>query len=128
MSLTHEETERDETASLIGSDKVEGTAVYGPDEEKIGRVERVMIGKRDGRVAYAVLSFGGFLGIGDRHVALPWDQLTYDEELGGYLVNVSRDRLEGAPSYEPDRGWDADYGREARGYWGPAGPGGMPVL
>ena len=57
-------TEARETAGLIGSDKVEGTNVYGATGEKIGSIERVMIDKRSGHVAYAVLSFGGFLGIG----------------------------------------------------------------
>ena len=58
---------RDETISLIASDKVEGTAVYGPDGDKIGRIENLMIDKRSGHVAYAVLSFGGFLGMGTDH-------------------------------------------------------------
>lgn len=53
-----------ETTSLIGSDKVEGTAVYGTDEKKIGKLERVMIDKISGKVAYAVLSFGGFMAHG----------------------------------------------------------------
>ena len=61
-----------ETGNLIGSDKVEGTAVYGADSEKIGTIERVMIDKVSGRVSYAVLSFGGFLGIGDDHYPLPF--------------------------------------------------------
>ena len=59
-------TEKRETVSLIGSDKVQGTAVYGPDEEKIGPIERVMIEKISGKVSYAVLSFGGFLGFGEK--------------------------------------------------------------
>jgi len=56
---------RRETVSLIGSDKVEGTAVYGRDDNKIGTVQRVMIDKMSGKVAYAVMSFGGFLGMGE---------------------------------------------------------------
>ena len=67
--------EADETGNLIGSDKVEGTAVYGADNNKIGSIERVMIDKKSGRVSYAVLSFGGFLGIGDDHYPLPWQSL-----------------------------------------------------
>ena len=58
-------TEARETVNLIGSDKVEGTGVYGADGNKIGSIERVMIDKLSGKVSYAVLSFGGFLGIGD---------------------------------------------------------------
>ena len=57
-------TEARETGNLIGSDKVEGTAVYGADKTKIGSIERVMIDKISGKVAYAVMSFGGFLGMG----------------------------------------------------------------
>jgi len=72
-----------ETVSLIGSDKVQGTAVYGPDRQKIGSIERVMIEKRGGKVSYAVLSFGGFLGIGDDYYPLPWPSLKYNVDLGG---------------------------------------------
>jgi sporulation protein YlmC with PRC-barrel domain len=75
-----------ETSNLIGSDKVEGTTVYGADRKDIGSVERVMIDKRSGQVQYAVLSFGGFLGIGDDYYPLPWQSLTYDESLGGSLT------------------------------------------
>ena len=77
--------EERETVTLIGSDKVEGTAVYGADDTQIGSIERVMIDKRSGKVSYAVLSFGGFLGIGDDHYPLPWNSLKYDTNLGGYL-------------------------------------------
>ena len=70
--------EANETGNLIGSDKVEGTAVYGADRNKIGSIERVMIDKPSGKVSYAVLSFGGFLGIGDEHYPLPWQSLKYD--------------------------------------------------
>ena len=75
-----------EVGNLIGSDKVEGTAVYGSDERKIGSIERVMIDKQSGRVSYAVLGFGGFLGVGNDHYPLPWQSLKYDTELGGYFI------------------------------------------
>jgi hypothetical protein len=77
-------TDRRETVSLIGSDKVEGTAVYGADKKKIGSVQRVMIDKISGKVAYAVVSFGGFLGMGEDYYPLPWSKLDYDTQLGGY--------------------------------------------
>jgi hypothetical protein len=70
-------TESRETGGLIGSDKVEGTAVYDARGEKIGSIERVMIDKRSGQVAYAVLSFGGFLGIGSDYYPIPWASLKY---------------------------------------------------
>jgi len=96
----------DETVSLIGSDKVEGTAVYGPDGERIGSIERVMIEKVSGRVSYAVLSFGGFLGIGDDNYPLPWPSLKYNTELGGYQTMITRNQIEGAPRYARGSEWD----------------------
>jgi len=95
-----------ETGSLIGSDKVEGTAVYGADDAKIGTIERVMIDKLSGQVNYAVLSFGGFLGIGDDHYPLPWQSLKYDTNLGGYRTNVTEQQLRGAPKYSNDNDWN----------------------
>jgi hypothetical protein len=101
-----------ETGTLIGSDKVEGTAVYGPDEQKIGSIERVMIEKTSGRVSYAVLGFGGLLGIGNDHYPLPWNALKYDTRLGGYRTGITVDQLNGAPKYATEGSWDwADQGR-----------------
>ena len=88
-------TEARETGTLIGSDKVEGTAVYGAGEKKIGSIERVMIDKKSGSVSYAVLSFGGFLGIGNDHYPLPWQSLKYDTALGGYRTGIHRAAAEG---------------------------------
>lgn len=89
----------EETAQLIAADKVSGTPVYDLAGERLGAIETVMLDKRSGRVAYAILAFGGFLGIGERFHPLPWSMLRYDVELGGYRVDLDRDRLEGAPSY-----------------------------
>jgi hypothetical protein len=95
-----------ETVSLIGSDKVDGTAVYGADERKIGSVQRVMIDKISGKVAYAVVSFGGFLGMGEDYYPLPWTNLKYDTRLGGYRVGVTEDQLKGAPKFNRSTDWD----------------------
>ena len=95
-----------ETTSLIGSDKVDGTSVYGIDGKKIGAIERVMIDKVSGKVAFAVLSFGGFLGMGEDFYPLPWSTLNYDTNLGGYLVNLTKDQLEKAPKYNQSQGWN----------------------
>jgi sporulation protein YlmC with PRC-barrel domain len=86
-----------EFGNLIGSDKVEGTAVYGANAKKIGFVKRVMIDKISGKVSYAVLSFGGFLGIGDEYYPLPWQSLKYDTRLGGYIAGITENKLRGAP-------------------------------
>ncbi len=99
-------TEMRETGSLIGSDKVEGTAVYGGDQQKIGSIERVMIDKVSGKVSYAVLSFGGFLGIGDDHYPLPWQSLKYDTRLEGYVTGITETQLRGAPKYREERAWN----------------------
>lgn len=99
-------TEARETVNLIGSDKVEGTAVYGADGTKIGSIERVMIDKLSGKVSYAVLSFGGFLGIGDDHYPLPWQSLKYDTHLGGYVTGITEAQLQNAPRYSNDNSWN----------------------
>jgi hypothetical protein len=85
---------------LIASDRVEGTAVLKPTGQKIGTIERVMIEKVSGRVAYAVMAFGGFLGLGHKHFTLPWSMLTYDERLDGYVVNVTEQQLKSAPDFD----------------------------
>ena len=97
---------RRETSNLIGSDKVEGTAVYGADERKIGSVKRVMIDKVSGRAEYVVVSFGGFLGMGEDYYPMPWEQLKYDTALGGYLVDITESELKGAPKFNQSTDWD----------------------
>jgi sporulation protein YlmC with PRC-barrel domain len=99
-------TDQRETGSLIASDKVEGTNVYRSNGESVGEIERVMIDKRSGKVAYAVMSFGGFLGIGEDYYPLPWSRLTYNERLGGYEVNINEDELKNAPKYGRQQSWD----------------------
>ncbi len=95
-----------ETGNLIGSDKVEGTAVYGADDTKIGSIERVMIDKISGKVSYAVLGFGGILGVGNDHYPLPWQSLKYDTRLGGYVTGITEQQLRGAPRYSDDKDWN----------------------
>jgi hypothetical protein len=104
--MAMETLERRETAGLIGSDKVEGTNVYRSNGDKIGSIERIMIDKMSGKVAYAVMSFGGFLGMGHDHYPVPWSLLKYNTSLGGYEVNISDQQLKGAPSYSNDNDWD----------------------
>jgi PRC-barrel domain len=110
-----------ETGNLIGSDKVEGTAVYGADDNKVGSIERVMIDKISGRVSYVVLGFGGFLGLGNDHYPLPWQSLKYDTRLGGYVTGVTAKQLEGAPKYRENDDWnwgDATRTRALDDYYG----------
>jgi sporulation protein YlmC with PRC-barrel domain len=90
------------SGSLIAAEKVEGTNVYNLDGEKLGTVDDIMIDKVSGKAIYALMSFGGFLGIGEKYHPLPWSTLKYDESKGGYLVNLNKKMLEGAPTYGTD--------------------------
>ena len=91
---------------LIESDRVEGTTVYDPRGNDIGSIKRLMIDKLSGRVAYAVMSFGGFLGIGEDEYAIPWSKLIYDTSLGGYRTDITEDHLKGAPAFSRDQRYD----------------------
>src|SRR4029453_132837 len=106
-----------ETASLIGSHKGEGTAVYRSNGDRVGQIERIMIDKLSGKVAYAVMSFGGFMGIGEAYYPLPWSLLTYNPSLEGYEVNVGEQQLKGAPKYSKHESWDwSDRARDKKVY------------
>lgn len=107
--------------ALIASDRVEGTAVFDAGGNHMGSVTRVMIEKISGKVAYAVLSFGGLLGMAEGQHTIPWSKLDYDTNLGGYRTDITEERFRGAPAFSrdqatdwSDRGWD----RELRDYYG----------
>lgn len=124
-NMTESELRSAETIKLIGSDKVEGTHVYNRQGDHLGQIERVMIDKYTGKVAYAVMSFGGFLGMGEEHYPLPWEVLDYDTGMDGYVVDLDRSKLEGAPSFSrgSDPAWhDPAYNREVYGHYGLAYP------
>ena len=111
MSVSARDQERlesDETRKLIAADKVEGTTVRNRAGEKLGSIENVMIDKLTGKVAYAVMSFGGFLGIGEQYHALPWCMLKYDTDMESYVVDLDKDRLEGAPAHRKTDALDWD--------------------
>jgi hypothetical protein len=97
--------------NLVASDKESGKAVYGAENKKIGSIEKVMVDKNSGEIAYAVLSFGGFLGIGKDHYPVPWKVLRYDSNLDGYCSDISENRLKGAPKHGTETifDWDARY-------------------
>ena len=108
------------SGSLIAAEKVNGTNVYNMDGDKLGTVDDIMIDKISGKAIYAVMSFGGFLGMGEKQHPLPWSSLTYDEAKGGYLVNLDKKRLENAPTFDRDDDfqWTPDYGRSVDKYYG----------
>lgn len=93
---------------LIPAGRVNGATIYNSQGDKLGAVEDIAIDKLSGKVAYAILSFGGFLGLGERYYPVPWGVLRYDTAKGGYVVPLDKAALENAPSFEPDElsGWD----------------------
>ena len=92
--------ETDENLFLISSKKVEGTPVVDFEGTKIGMIDNFMVDKYTGRVAYAVMSFGGMFGLGQSLFPLPWPLLEYDEEKGGYVLDISKEELKEAPRFE----------------------------
>jgi len=110
----------EETSTLIAADKVEGTSVYNRTGDKLGTVKTVMIDKKSGKVAYAVMSFGGFLGMGQDVHPLPWSVLTYDTDEGGYVVDLDKQTLEKAPRIGANDNvdWaDQAWGRRVHDYY-----------
>lgn len=114
-------------SSLIEASRVQGTSVFNPHGEKLGAVDDFMIDKRSGHAAYAIMSFGGFLGLGGDYFPIPWSLLKYDTTVGGYVVDIEPRVLEGAPAYaagaEPrwgDRDYEENLHRHygAPPYWG----------
>lgn len=118
--MANSDVATDETMELIASNKVEGTAVYNRNHERLGTIYNFMVEKRSGQVEYAVLSFGGFLGMGNDYYPLPWDMLSYNEGAGGYVVDLDKQLLENAPHYsagsEPT--YNRTYGEEIYGHYG----------
>jgi sporulation protein YlmC with PRC-barrel domain len=111
---------RDETGYLIASNKVEGTAVYGRDGNRLGTIYNFMVDKRSGRVEYAVMSYGGLLGMGTRYYPIPWQMLRYQTDVGGYEAGLSERDLEEAPSFDErnEPSFDRAYGRDVFAYYG----------
>jgi PRC-barrel domain len=91
---------------LIASDRVEGTAVRRPNGDRFGHIERLMIDKVSGKVSYAILSFGGFLGMGADLLPLPWARLTYNPGFGAYELDIGDEELKRAPSFRADKDFD----------------------
>ena len=93
---------------LIPSDRVEGTSVRRPNGQRIGSIKRLMIDKISGQVVYAVLNFGGFLGLGQKHYPIPWDRLKYDPLAAAYELDLLDEELKRASDH--GAGEDFDWG------------------
>ncbi|MBD3759895.1 PRC-barrel domain-containing protein [Sphingomonadaceae bacterium G21617-S1] len=113
---------------LILASRVNGTPVFNDGGEKVGHVDDLSIEKTSGRVIYGIMSFGGFLGIGEKFHPIPWSMLTYDPEKAGFVVPLDRSALEGAPYYDraelASLGGASPQSIDARifDYYGPYGP------
>ena len=104
---------------LISSRRVEGTPVYNRSDQRLGSIHSVMIDKKSGKVAYAVLSFGGIFGLGEQVHPVPWEVLSYSVDLDAYVIDLTREQLENAPSLrldQADRPQSEDY-EEVSGYY-----------
>lgn len=109
---------------LMGANTLVGNDVYNRDAEDIGEIKEIMLDMRTGRVSYAVLSFGGFLGMGEKLFAVPWDALKLDTENKRFVLDVNKDRLKSAPGFDkshwPDMA-DATWERGIHAYYGTQG-------
>jgi|SRR5690349_2615458 hypothetical protein len=110
-AMMQTETTSRKTCDLIASDRVEGTPVRATNGTTIGTIERVMIDKLTGNVAYAVLRLEGLVGVGQKDLSVPWPRLAYDRKLGAYRLDLINGELGDASNKDFDRG-----SREC--YWG----------
>jgi hypothetical protein len=119
-SRTTSPSDTDTPNRLIASSRVEGTAVFNRDGEKLGRVEHFMVDKKSGQAEYAVMSFGGLFGMGSDHYPLPWSVLDYEPGMGGYVVDLDKEKLKSGPSHRADQDptYDSDYARAIQGHYG----------
>ncbi len=106
---------------VMGADTLVGNDVYNHKDEDLGDIKEIMLDMRSGKVGYAVLSFGGFLGMGEKLFAVPWNALTLDTKHKRFVLNVEKDRLKGAPGFDKDK-WpnmaDQSWVKEIHSYYG----------
>jgi sporulation protein YlmC with PRC-barrel domain len=99
----------------IAASRVIGTSIFNTEGRSIGTVEDVVLDKTSNSIMFAVIGFGGFLGIGEKFHAIPWSQLNYDENQGGYVVPFTKEQLEAAPVHDINEltGHDGQMARDA---------------
>jgi len=108
---------------LMGADTLIGNDVYNPKGDDLGDIKEIMLDMRTGKVGYAVLSFGGFLGMGDKLFAVPWAALKLDTENKRFTLNVENERLKAAPGFDKDH-WpnmaDQAWASQIHAHWQPS--------
>lgn len=106
---------------VVPASSVRGAKVRNPDGEDLGKIEDIMLDVGAARIAYAVLSFGGFLGLGDKLFAIPWEALALDPENEWFVLDIAKEQLEDAPGFDkdhwPDMG-DRDWGAGIHSHYG----------
>ncbi len=100
---------------LMGAKTLVGNDVYNVQEESLGDIKEIMLDMRTGRVSYAVLSFGGILGMGEKLFAVPWEALTLDTTNKRFILNAKKDTLDQAPGFDKDSWPDMADGKWAQG-------------
>jgi hypothetical protein len=107
--------------ALMGADTLIGDSVVNGQEENLGDIKEIMLDMRTGQVAYAVLSFGGFLGMGEKLFAVPWQALQLDTVNKRFVLNVNKEHLKNAPGFDPDA-WpdmsDVSWSSEIHAFYG----------
>jgi sporulation protein YlmC with PRC-barrel domain len=107
--------------ALMGADTLLGESVVNMLEHSLGDIKEIMLDMRSGRVAYAVLAFGGFLGMGEKLFAVPWEALKLDTTNQRFVLDVDKDRLKSAPGFNPDA-WpdmsDVEWARQVHTFYG----------
>lgn len=114
---------------MMGAETLVGNKVYDTEGEALGGIKEIMLDMRSGRVSYAVLSFGGFLGMGQKLFAVPWEALELDTKEKRFVLNVEKGRLKDAPGFDKDH-WpdmaDQSWAREIHSYYGTTPPSPAP--
>ena len=105
-------------SSMVSSRDVNGTEVYSRSGDHLGEIDHLMIDKQSGQIAYAVMTFGGFLGIGEGTHPVPWKKLSYDTSFGGFVTDITQEQLTGAPSMTDSWFDDPDYRERSYTYYG----------
>ena len=119
--VIHDQDRPERTRRVLSAGTLAGDRVRNSAGEDLGKIEEIMIDIPGGRVAYAVLSFGGFLGMGNKLFAVPWDALTIDEQEHEFVLNIDKQTLEKAPGFDKDN-WpdmaDSTWGSQIYDYYG----------
>jgi sporulation protein YlmC with PRC-barrel domain len=121
LSAVMDEPSRKYYRRVMSASTLTGDNVVNTAGEELGKLDEIMIDTQAGRVAYAVLSFGGFLGMGNKLFAIPWDQLSLDENRKCFVLNVNHETLENAPGFDKDN-WpdmaDSGWREQIYSYYG----------